>query len=148
LFFGALFCLKFGIFRSRASGNAGATDCSALEFSLLQSAALPDGVFQSRIWGNLAFLEVVWHFNFSVDVFYCLICFWRFIWLLRSCLAFLKKIVVFFVFIWVFSAHLNRKYDYSNNSKLEKKKTNKMTFFKKIYFYGKKKNIFLAKNCL
>jgi hypothetical protein len=27
--------------------------------------ALPDGVFLSHTWGNLAFLEVVWHFNFS-----------------------------------------------------------------------------------
>jgi hypothetical protein len=43
-------------------------------------AALPDGVFLSQIWRDLAFLEVIWRFYFSFGLYPFLYPFWRFFW--------------------------------------------------------------------
>jgi hypothetical protein len=57
--------------------------------SLCLASALPDSVFLSLILGNLAFLKVVWHFNFSFG---------------------LSPISPHFLAVfWIFPAHLNRK---------------------------------------
>jgi hypothetical protein len=73
--------------------------------------ALPDGVFLSQIWGDLAFLEVVWRFSFlfGLHPFYTL--FGVVSGIFTSCLAFLICFG-FFGFFLAFWAHFNRKCAY------------------------------------
>jgi hypothetical protein len=89
--------VPFGLSSSGESGETG--EAGSRKKYFLRAAALPN-------LGHLAFLEVVWHFNFSFGVFLCLICFWHFIWLFRSCLAFFI-LLAFLAFIWLFGTGVN-----------------------------------------